>query len=819
MGRGGAGGDPFVSLRRTHHGENRIKHCVKYDLEDHFRLVTVQTASFCILVYCGSHEDCDRWLDRNRGFVPVVGLSGAVSATWESMPDAGVDSINVPAARALGPLYARLPEGVFDRLVVGIGRSTVRAIESFEAHLTDADLWECLARVEDADRRIVLGDVFRLLRGGQIAEAAARAALHFGESRPLANLTAAELPATVDSETIRRIDPTSPSYREALRRFMQTARYLDWMMFMHPEQETVVSEDFPGSAKLIGVSGSGKTCVVVKRAVRLAGQYPGERILVVTLNPALAHLIDALVAEVAGPDTARQIRVTSFYSLCRELALRFDPSGDRHFRLETWKHDEHVDAIWIEYYRGENNNHDAAVLHPVHDSLLARGWNPEPYLREEIDWLRSALPPERENEYLQIVRKGRTVPLTTPFRELVVAGTKGWQEKMDAVGVRDTLGLVQAVMPHLAEIRPEYRCAIVDEVQDLGNVELAVIRALIAPAANDLFFAGDAAQAVTSKYQSFREVGIKIPPAASRRLTLNYRNSREILTLAWSMVARHLTEEMQDREDLPLLDPQYSQFSATTPVLLSGDSLAHELGNAYHYARQYVAQRGGAAKACIAVCGRSFYELSQYGAAHSLPVLDGAVAIEEGQVFLSDLEQTKGFEFDLMCIVNCSAAAIPPVAAPDSECFRDLARLYVAITRAKADLVVSYAGQKSKFVVGMAEHLLEMSWSEFIDVKGVAPLPIPAALAELRDVSIDDDWRPLTGPEFLLTRHALGVSVDLSRQIRELVDGRGVRRGGDSVKWARMGQAADEFLRVSSARRPWGRDGGRQFSELLARIS
>ena len=45
--------NPFDSLKLTHHGETRISNCLKYDLEDSYRLITVQEseyAFFCMLV-------------------------------------------------------------------------------------------------------------------------------------------------------------------------------------------------------------------------------------------------------------------------------------------------------------------------------------------------------------------------------------------------------------------------------------------------------------------------------------------------------------------------------------------------------------------------------------------------------------------------------------------------------------------------------------------------------------------------------------------------------------------------------------------------
>ena len=815
---GGYLDDPFASLRQTKEGESRIKNCVKFDLENFCRLVTVRVGETWILLYCGSHDECDRWLDTNRGLIPVVSEAGVVTVTWESVDEGG---LGLTGSSAAGKLYQSLPDALFDLLMLGLNRSVVRKIETFETHLSDGELWETLAGVDRDDVRLALFDVIALLRSGKIDEACLRAKLHLGIAKPLESIPIEDLPALVDSAVIRLIDPTSGVYKEALSRFMRSARYRDWMLFMHPAQENVADEDFAGSAKLVGVSGSGKTCVVVRRAVRLARKYPDEKILVLTLNPALAHLIQTLVAESCDVSEASRITVKAFYQLCKDLMLKFDPKGGRKYREMTWKHDEHVDEIWLEYYRCENNNDDAAVLQPLHDHLLARGWNPEAYVREEIDWVRSALRPSEREHYLnpeRVKRKGRTVPLSATFREGVLRGAEGWSEKMEVVGVRDLLALAQAVAGDIGRISPVFRCALVDEVQDLGNVELRIVRALVQPGPNDLFLTGDAAQAVTSKYQSLREVGIDIPSARSRRLDLNYRNSREILAAAHSILKDHMTEEMQDRDDLPILDPEYSQFNGSTPLLLEGSSLSEELSAALQLSREKIAVTPEA-KVCIAVCGHSHYELSQYGAEIGVQVLDGSIDIDAGTIFLSDLEQTKGFEFDLVCIVNCSHGIIPDGAAPDSERFRDLARFYVAMTRAKTDLVLSWSDAPSVFVKGRGDQLLEARWSDYIDTSTLRLIKEPVALEELHEATSDHSWQAKSGRDFLFSADALGVSIELSAKIRQLIDGKGLRKGSDPLKWKTMGRAAEDFRSNQFARRQWGPELGKQFETLISRLS
>jgi hypothetical protein len=59
--------NPFQSLRKTKHGESRIAGCVKYDLQEFCRLITV-TGNGCIfLLFLGDHDEADAWVEKNRG--------------------------------------------------------------------------------------------------------------------------------------------------------------------------------------------------------------------------------------------------------------------------------------------------------------------------------------------------------------------------------------------------------------------------------------------------------------------------------------------------------------------------------------------------------------------------------------------------------------------------------------------------------------------------------------------------------------------------------------------------------------------------------
>jgi hypothetical protein len=49
----------------TKYGEKRIKNCRKYDLGCGYRLITLQRGKTVFIPFLGSHDECQRWLEKN----------------------------------------------------------------------------------------------------------------------------------------------------------------------------------------------------------------------------------------------------------------------------------------------------------------------------------------------------------------------------------------------------------------------------------------------------------------------------------------------------------------------------------------------------------------------------------------------------------------------------------------------------------------------------------------------------------------------------------------------------------------------------------
>jgi superfamily I DNA/RNA helicase len=808
--------NPLHALKTTNHGETRIKHCVKYDLTGASRLITVKNNGCCLLLFVGNHDECDKWLNANEGKEYLVNSeSQIVEVSRPSSKSSGNKVIIEGRVISEGKLYQRLNVELYDRLIDEVPRPASRVLESLECY-DEKKIFETVDGL-DSELGSAILDVFTLTIAGDIPGAERRAMLHLGDIIDLSQLDPSTV--VVDSEFLKQISIDSPQYPSFLRQFAETSEYKDWMLFMHPDQELIAFSNFNGPAKLVGVSGSGKTCVVVQRAIYLARKYKGEPILVVTLNKPLAKLIENLVEQLADDELRPYISVQPFFSVCQQKLHEFEPLNDKLYEDVTWKSDEHIDEIWREYYRCELQNMDASIMQPLHDSLISRGFNAERYIREEFDWIRSAFPQTQRENYLTVERKGRCISLLPQQRKLLLTGLVGWEKKMRDVGVTDYLNLSTVLYRHIDKLKASYRCILIDESQDFGNIEFSIARALVKPLENDLFLCGDAAQKISTKYQRLREIGVDVPGSRSKKITKNYRNSKEILEAANQILNQNFTEDMFDIEDFELLDPEYASFSGSVPMLFVSDNLSDELASAITYLKQELKD---GQKGCIAIAGFSYREIEEFQGEAGLPVLNGVSDLNKGNIFLSDLEQTKGFEFDYMCIINCSQGVIPNNQMPEEEHYRELSRLYVAMTRAKLELIISYSGLPSTLFKNTEDYLVSDNWGPYLDTVPVN-YGYPKRLGEIvHKDDMPESPLDIIGEHFLYREESIGLSQSLIQFIRENVDGVGRvilnqnSRLKRRVKWKTMLDLISDITNLSASEHKVSM---KHISELLRAVS
>ncbi|MFL9895899.1 UvrD-helicase domain-containing protein, partial [Paraburkholderia sp. RL17-381-BIF-C] len=816
----------FAGTPTTNHGENRIAHCVKYDLTGFARLVTAYSNDICIFLFAGDHAAVDGWLDGNKGLDFVARENGgALRVDPVFVSDTAVGRHGLIASptdwMSNGPVLEQLSARYKDKLLSSLDTSSKARVCAIESHTDELEVLDSVEQIDDPELRDALLDVLLALRSSDLTKAKNRIDLLEKTVKPVTVLTASESASIVSGETTVRVQDVDPVLFE---HFVRTADFKEWMLYLHPAQREIVSRDFNGPARLAGVSGSGKTCVVIHRALRLARQAPDRRVLILTLNDALARLISELILAEGGSTKPSNIVVRSIFELCREKLLQFNPRKNEYYSKKTVARNgfaisEHIDDIWEEYFHCQNNNMDAEVLQDVARTLLVRQVFPQDYLRQELDYVRSAFSPTERQAYLEMDRIGRVIALERRYRESILKGLVGWEKKMDAVGAIDDVGIVTALYEHLDALVAEYDHVLVDEVQDLGTLELKIIRRLTKAGHNDLFLSGDAAQTVHTKYSDFKTAEIDLPSARWIRLNQNYRNSRQILAAAYTVLTRSFDTIPAGTIDLEITPPEFANFTSSNPLLLSASSVHEELA----MAMSYVTDRLGETdikKACIAICGYSQAAIEELARGLTLPVLCGSTDLSAGALFLSDLDQTKGFEFDVMIVLNCTDRVIPHPELPANESFRELSRLYVALTRAKTELIVSYSGHMSRFVsVAKDDCFNAGSWVEHVhQPKSLSDVHWPApSLKRLGDIS---DYA-VTGKEFLRMRDAVGFSSQVQDEILSHVTGNLKTQGvsGSGRKQTEWKDFASFYSEMSNPRTRNGVLSDETWQEIKNRIA
>lgn len=781
--------DPFQHLNVTNNGENRIKHCIKYDLNGFCRLITVHNNKVVFLNYAGTHDECDRWLNANKGLVPSIDkdlkdIKNVYLSTDITTPE---NRIADDSDYSEDLLIKKLKPYYLDFIADLISGSQYFPFTKMSCITDEDEIFDTCSKIKDQKIQDLFFDVFMSLKAGKIDEARNRIQYYKDELIPVEEAKPQLIEETISNDNYLFLDDFRPQDIETL---LNHSSWLDWMLFMHPAQRKVVDKDYKGPARLLGVSGSGKTSVVVNRALRLAKKYPNENILIVTINRALAKLIQQLIIRVCEveEEEIKTIEVKSFWELCQELLYEFDPGNRKLYDDYTHKKLEDVEEIWTEFYNCEENNDDAYVMAPVHRSLLSRGLFPISYLKQEFDWIRSVCPFENRKNYLQIERTGRKVNITPDFRQFLLKGLEGWEDKMKFVGVSDYMGLLHPLSKFIDKIKPKYRCILVDELQDFGTTELDIIRKLTNYDENDIFLTGDIAQQVTTKHHSLKQAGINIIPENYLKIYKNYRNSREILEAAYAVFQNaNIANEINSIEDFEPLNPEYANFSSPKPFIRKVHNLNFEFTYALHYLKDIL---DNDQKGCIVFAGINYYDVNHIGKELKLPVLNGRNDLTESSIFISDIEQTKGFEFDRVIILNVNKQVIPNPELPQDEWFREVSKIYVAMTRAKKELIITFSDVLSPIFESCISYFTVNTWSDYIvDIENIKPKVVPVNKTRFSSNGVKN----MTGKEFLYTKSAVGLSLEAQLKLIETVNGNKTTLNGEQVEWPNLGYFIDDL--------------------------
>lgn len=464
--------------------------------------------------------------------------------------------------------------------------------------------------------------------------------------------------------------------------------FATWRVYLHPTQRAVVDAAYKGPARITGGPGTGKTVVALHRAHMLAQRGDGK-VLVTTFTSTLSETLQSGLDMLVDDDKAES-------------------------RIEV----SHVDRIAHRVFR---KAHGAPAMLGAEDEKalwagligeLGLSFTPV-FLSEEWRQVVLARRISTADEYLAAKRTGRGRPLGAAQRAQVWQAIWEFEQTLTQQGAwtHETIRRETTRLLEESSDKP-FRHIIIDEAQDLSPDQWRLLRAAVAEAPDDIFIAGDTHQRIYDNRVSLREVGINIAGRSSK-LNINYRTTAEILSWSLGLLRGEPIDDMEG--GLDSIAGCKSYVHGQPPVLSGHPSAEAEAALIATTVQDWI--DSGVAPSEIGIAVRAKWAASKIESAlrkARIDCVDLAKATDDDDaVRVGTMHRMKGLEFRCMCVAGVSAKLVPaanaitPVEDDKQTHQQDLERerclLFVACTRAREELLVTWHGEPSPFLAAVIE--------------------------------------------------------------------------------------------------------------------
>lgn len=507
---------------------------------------------------------------------------------------------------------------------------------------------------------------------------------------------------------------------DELKRVAEGGDFEAWRVFLHPEQRRWAQRGYNGPFRLSGGAGTGKTVVLVHRAVRLAkATVPVDglppRVVLTTFTRNLASELDDQVSTLdssvprAGQLGNPGLYVAGVDQLAFEV-LRGATSDELTQATTTLLGRPHLGIK----NRGDDSDWDRA-LETASDDLPERARN-RVFLQDEYEQIVLPNRLSKKSDYLRVRRPSRGVRLSRQQRALVWDVIEAYRVR---TATNDTLSFVE--VNHLAALIVEARAKavdlpsrteaerraaypvdhlLVDEGQDLNSGHWMFLRALARPGRDDLFIGEDSHQRIYGNKVVLSRFGINIV-GRSRRLTLNYRTTEQNLAFGLNILSGGSFTDLEDSAES--VAGYRSLRTGIAPEVRGFGTLDEELEFVADVLDKWLKECGDDATLNpeqIAVLvrsdpGKAARRLGDYGVSVQSV---GKGLIKEGLPVVMTMHRAKGTEFRNVVIIHAGSEDIPsklngrfqPEEYSADFNLRERSLLYVAATRARDRLVVTH---------------------------------------------------------------------------------------------------------------------------------
>lgn len=621
-----------------------------------------------LLVHVLKHSEADKWIARNRFGVNVA--TGALEVSDVVALEDATAALSAGTQAAL-PLLANYSEK--DLVQLGINEELAPLITRIT---TEAELSALTSVLPQGQ-----ADALHMLAAGYSVEEAW-----------------SELVAGVDPGAVDTADVAAALARPASQSMFYVASGADdlldilnrpfdlWRTFLHPTQRRLAYRPvFNGPVRITGGAGTGKTVVAMHRAKALAESSPG-RILFTTFTRNLARAIEDNLALLGGPELLARVDVLNVDRLAHQVVREAEGGQPKVVQ------EDELTRLWND----------------VVDEL-GLPWTPT-FLRQE--WVQIILSQgiSSRDGYLTASRPGRGRRLTRRERAEIWRAVEDATNRLVLSGRRTYLQMADAAAGFLAArtVRP-YDHIIVDEGQDLHPAQWRMLRAAVAEHENDMFIVGDTHQRIYDNRVTLSSVGINVRGRRSQRLQINYRTTHEILAWSLALLSGQTFDDLDGQEDSLL--GYRSQLHGPKPTATGYPTRAAELSalveavNQWHEDGVLLSDIGIAART-LDTCRHVLSALESAGIEARL--LTGDDTGTRSGIEIGTMHRMKGLEYRCVAVVDVGRDRVPlPTAVTatsedEVEHQRDLQRerclLYVACTRARDVLRVTWSGSPSPFI-------------------------------------------------------------------------------------------------------------------------
>lgn len=444
------------------------------------------------------------------------------------------------------------------------------------------------------------------------------------------------------------------------------------------KQAEVFALPAKGHLVVLGTAGSGKTTIALLRAYHLAN-LDNNKVLLVTFNAALVQYMKDICGTV--PDN---LTIENYHKFARGY---LNCRGKMPNRNGILSHNGKLSLI-------EQAIEICKNCYP-NQSTLRRN---KEFFYDEITFIEQ-FGFENEDEYYKAERIGRaSANIKRENRHWIylvfeqyktLRLSNGFNYDWDDLAYYTYQELKKDDTPRV------YNHIIVDEGQDFSPM---MIKSLVrAVRENGSFtFMGDVAQQIYGSRLSWRDA--EISTERIWKFQINYRNPGTISDFAYDITKSKFWIHTND-----MIEPESKIAEGPKPILInfkSSDSeLAWVVGKAIEVSEK---------STTVIIC-RTRSDIDDYACAlwkkgkdHTVIKKDTKIHIENGKIYLTTFHSAKGLEFAHVFIPRLTSEKLPDpdiinsATSTESALSDELKLLYVAVTRSKYGLYMTYSGTLSE---------------------------------------------------------------------------------------------------------------------------